>query len=76
MLWMLAEVHCAVIDCDVCQVCGARLAGSNIRIGKPLPASQRLTAMLIVPNKAQRNGKNERRGALGSNSKLCNSLAK
>lgn len=61
MLWMLAEVHCAVIDCDVCQGCGARLAGSNIRIGKPLPVSQRLIAMLILCSKAQRNGKNGQR---------------
>lgn len=55
---MLAEVHCAVIDCDVCPGCGATLAGSNIRIGKPLPVLGRLIAMLILCNEAQRPGKN------------------
>ena len=54
---MLDAMHCAVVDCDVCQGYAARLIGANIRIGKPLLVSQRLTAMLILYNKAQRNGK-------------------
>lgn len=49
---MLVEMHCAEIDFDICQGYGARLAGSNIRIGKPLLVSQSLTAKLILYNKA------------------------
>lgn len=54
---MLVVMHCAVVDCAVCQGYGATLTGANIRIGKPLLVSQRSTAMLILYNKAQRNGK-------------------
>ncbi|ELK31336.1 hypothetical protein MDA_GLEAN10013428 [Myotis davidii] len=49
MFGMLVEMHCAEIDFDICQGCGARLAGSNIRIATPSQAKAEVISFFGMP---------------------------
>ena len=48
MLRMLVVMNRALVDCDVCQRCGTRLVGANIRSGKPLLVSQSSSYINII----------------------------